>query len=134
MGVLGYSFGVIDWKKEELEDLDSKVRKVMTMNNAFYKHSDVDRLYISREKGGKGMININDNWQRMCLSTLEYILRSKTVQGIAMKYYFMQRKEGTLLQQGENIIDELDIALKITDDNVKIAVHFVGWSPQKSLY
>ena len=32
----------------------------MSMNSAFYKHSDVDRLYVSREKGGKGITRIKD--------------------------------------------------------------------------
>ena len=116
VGVLGYSFGVIGWTKQELENIDSKVRKIMSMNSTFYKHSDVDRLYMSREKGGKGMISSKDYWQRMCLSTLGYILRSRTVQGKAIKQYYMLKKEGALLQQGENSIDELYISLSITEE------------------
>ena len=132
LGVLGYSFGVIGWTNQELENIDIKVRKIMTMNGAFFKNSDVDRLYISREKGGKGMLNIRDYWQRMCLSTLVYILRSRTVQGKAIKQFYMHKKEGTLLQQGENVIDELDTSMSITEEGkimqneVELMTHQIG--------
>ena len=48
--------------------------------------------YMFQEKGENGMINIKDYWQRMYLSTLGYILKSKTVQGRAIKNYYMQKK------------------------------------------
>ena len=44
VGVLSYSFGVINWTKVELEELDIRVRKEMTMNKAFNKHSDSSDL------------------------------------------------------------------------------------------
>ena len=58
VGVLSYSFGVINWTKVELEEMDIRVRKEMTMNKAFNKHSDTDRLYLARNRGGKGLICI----------------------------------------------------------------------------
>ena len=32
-------------------------RKVLTMNGAFHSKSDVDRLYVSREDGGRGLMS-----------------------------------------------------------------------------
>ena len=32
IGVKRYSGGIIDWPKEELQDMDQKTRKIMTMN------------------------------------------------------------------------------------------------------
>ena len=46
IGVLSYSFGVINWTKVELEEMDIRVRKERTMNKAFNKHSDTNRLYL----------------------------------------------------------------------------------------
>ena len=46
VGVLSYSFGVINWTKVELEEMDIRVRKEMTMKKAFNKHSDTDRLHL----------------------------------------------------------------------------------------
>ena len=45
VGVLSYSFGIIDWTKVKLEEMDIRVRKEMKMSKAFNKHSETDRLY-----------------------------------------------------------------------------------------
>ena len=68
--VLSYSFGVINWTKIELEEMDIRVRKEMTMNKAFNKHSDIDRLYLPRNRGGKGLICIQDFCERTCVSII----------------------------------------------------------------
>ena len=119
IGVLSYSFGVINWTKVELEEMDIRVRKEMTMNKAFNKHSDIDRLYLPRNRGGRGLICIKDFCDRMCVSTLGYVLLSKTIQGRTIKEHYMNKKEGTLLQKAENIVNafELDV-LFTTEGNI----------------
>ena len=47
----------VRWTKEELKTLDLMTRKVLTMNGAFYSKRDVDRLYVSREDGGRGLLS-----------------------------------------------------------------------------
>ena len=43
----------VRWAKEDLKTLDIMTRKVLTMNGAFHSKRDVDRLYVSREDGGR---------------------------------------------------------------------------------
>ena len=43
------------------------------------------------------------------MSTLGYILQSKTVQGRTVKEHYMNKKEGTLLQNSENIVNALEL-------------------------
>ena len=48
-----------------MEDLspvtaDVKTRKTMTMHGAFQIKSSVDRLYLKRKDGGRGLISITD--------------------------------------------------------------------------
>ena len=57
VSVLRYGAGIIRWTKEELKTLDRTTRKVLTMNGAFHPKSDVDRLYVSRVIGGRGLIS-----------------------------------------------------------------------------
>ena len=47
----------VKWTKEELKTLDLMTRKVLTKNSAFHSKRDVDRLYVSREDGGRGLIS-----------------------------------------------------------------------------
>ena len=67
IGVLSYSFGVINKTKVEIEEMDIRVRKEMTMNKAFSKHSDTGRLYLPRNRGGRGLICIQGFCDRMCV-------------------------------------------------------------------
>ena len=62
-----YCFGLIKWTKSELKNLDVDVRKIMAMNKGFKKHSDVDRLFLQRKIGGRGLVCIKDFYDRMCV-------------------------------------------------------------------
>ena len=39
-------YGGIKWNVAELDEMDRKTRKIMTMNKEFHPKSDVDRLYV----------------------------------------------------------------------------------------
>ena len=56
--VIRYTAGVIDWTRLELDDLDRKTRKLMTIHHAVHPQSDVDRLYLPRQRGGRGLLQI----------------------------------------------------------------------------
>jgi len=58
--VVTYSFNVINWKLSELRRLDSKTRKYLTMNRMHHPRADVDRLYVKRKEGGRGLIQIEN--------------------------------------------------------------------------
>ena len=55
--ILRYSAGVVEWKTNELKVLDRKTRKMMTLYGALHPKSDVDRVYLARQKGGRGLIS-----------------------------------------------------------------------------
>ena len=46
----------VRWTKVELKTLDRMTRRVLTMKGAFLLKCDVDRLYVSTEDGGRGLI------------------------------------------------------------------------------
>jgi hypothetical protein len=56
VAVLRYGGGIVKWCKTELEKMDRKTRKMLTMYGALHPKSDVDRLYLTRKKGGRGLI------------------------------------------------------------------------------
>ena len=55
VALLRYGAGIIKWNKEELQNLDRKSRKLLTLYGALHPKSDVDRLYLPRSKGGRGL-------------------------------------------------------------------------------
>ena len=50
----------MDWTREELDVLDRKTRKLMTMHGAHHPNADIDRLYMKRSSGGRGLIGVKD--------------------------------------------------------------------------
>ena len=58
VAIFRYGTGIIQWKASELEDLDRKSRKTMTIFGGLHPKSDVDRLYVKRKEGGRGFISV----------------------------------------------------------------------------
>ena len=58
VAILRYGTGIIQWKASELEDLDRKSRKTMTIFGGLHPKSDVDRLHVKRKEGGRGFISV----------------------------------------------------------------------------
>ena len=48
-----YDARILKWNTDELKSLDKRTRKFMTMHGALHPKCDVDRVYLSREIGGR---------------------------------------------------------------------------------
>ena len=48
---------MVEWKTDELKVLDRKTGKLMTLYSALHPTSDVDRVYVAGQKGGRGLIS-----------------------------------------------------------------------------
>ena len=55
-----YSWPFLKWTWEELKQMDQRTRKLMIMHKALHPRDDVDRLYVSRKQGGRGLASIED--------------------------------------------------------------------------
>jgi len=56
--VLRNSFGVINWRIEEMKKIGRKSRKMLTMYKMLRPKADIDRLYVKRKEGGRGLVQI----------------------------------------------------------------------------
>ena len=54
--ILRFGTGILKWNKNELQEIDRKTRRFMTMNKELHPRNDVARLYVSRKNGGRGLI------------------------------------------------------------------------------
>ena len=52
--------GILDWTIEEIEGIDKKTRKILCLSGSFHRNSDIDRLYIKRKDGGRGLKRFED--------------------------------------------------------------------------
>lgn len=74
--VLRSSSGIVNWKKDEREELDRGTSKMLAAERAFTMSRDVNRLYLPRKEGGKGLMNIEGTNNKVWRRTLA---RSETV-------------------------------------------------------
>ena len=73
---ISYGFQVLDWSITELEDIDRQTRNVLRKNHMLHNISDVDRLYVSRRNGGRGLLNITDLYKCQIITYSQYLHQS----------------------------------------------------------
>ena len=111
---LNYSFGVIKWTKFELDEIDRKMRKIIAKYACMNLHSNTDRLYLNRKKGGKGLLNIHHMHNRTLCSLVTYIFNAKSVHAKLIKEFWISKSDGTLLKKAEDIIFNANINVSFT--------------------
>lgn len=56
--ILTNTFGVLNWTNTDLDNLDRKVRTTMTKHRIHHPHASINRLYLPRSRGGRGLKNL----------------------------------------------------------------------------
>ena len=113
---LTYTFGTIKWRQNELKDLDVAVRKILSKNGCHNIHGNCERLYMDRVDGGKGMLKIQDIHNRSLVSLVAYIFNANSEHAKLVRDHWIGKKEGSTLKVAEDIIEDLDLGIKFTDE------------------
>ena len=71
-----YSFGIIDWKILGVKKIDTKTRKLLNMQNMLHPKVDVERLYIPRKDGERGLIDVKTAFKTVTIG-LDHYLKHK---------------------------------------------------------
>jgi len=71
--VLRYSFGIVNWHQEKLQKLDRKTRKLLTIHGQHHPKADVDRLYVQRKQGGRGLMQLEAAHAVEMTKLVEYV-------------------------------------------------------------
>ena len=75
ISVMGYGAGILKWNTDELKNLGRKTIKFLTMRGVLHPKSDVDKVYLSREIGGRGLISC-EGCIRIEKNSLEWYVRN----------------------------------------------------------
>ena len=71
--VLTYSFGKLEWRKSEIENMDRKTRKLLAMHGLHHPKGDVSRLYIRRRNLGRGLVQLMSAYSWSMVNLSDYI-------------------------------------------------------------
>jgi len=100
VSLLRYSAAFFDWTKAEVEQLDRRTKKIMTMHNGLPPKSNVDRLYLPKKDGGRGLLGVEDTVHIALASLQRYVKSSK------------ERLLSSLATLEDDEINELEVDLK----------------------
>ena len=102
--VVRYGAGILNWTAQELKAMDTKTRKLMRINGVHHPQGDVDRLYVSRQLGGRGLQSIEEAVRREENALTTYEDKSLDPEIVKLKEFFV--KDKVLL--GEEIDKDTD--------------------------
>ena len=116
--VINPTFGIIDWNIEDLKEIDIRIRKIMSMNSSFHPNSDVDRLYIPRYQGGRGLKSVQTLYECRIASLYSHLEVHKDRNAV-MNYIYQQEidhsiRVGRELMSNNNITITPDEKPRVT--------------------
>ena len=71
--VLRYSFGIIISHHKELQKLDRKMRKLLTIHGQHHPKTGVDHLYVPRKWGGNCLMQLEEAYAVEITKQVEYV-------------------------------------------------------------
>ena len=78
--VVLYSYGIINWKLNEIQDLDKMTRKQLCMNWMLAKKADVDRIYLPSQEGGRSLMNLEKEYNATMVGLHKYMMNKEDSQ------------------------------------------------------
>ena len=108
--VITPTIGILDWTIQEIRDIDIKTRKILSMNASFHPNSDIDRLYIQRKNGGRGLRSIETMYESRSISLRQHLNRNRNRNQIMQYLYDQESSE--VMRVGKELLNKYNI-----DDN-----------------
>ena len=65
--------GILNWTRKESEDLDKANRRIMCYTGNLHMRSDINRIYVPRKQGGRGLASIEDTFTSRIVALANYI-------------------------------------------------------------
>ena len=111
------TFGILNWTKDEIHQIDVQTRKILTYTGNFHRNSSVDRLYTLRNDGGRGLNSIYDIFVTRLIALHTHLLDTSRVN----KYIqlVMHHEENHLVR----ISNEFRSAMKVNNIETNVSSH-----------
>ena len=110
--VLRYSFGIINWRTEEIKKkkIDRKTRKMLTVYKIHHPKADIDRLCVKRKGGGRGLLQIEAAYKAEIINIAEYLntnYKEDQFVNIVKSHESTQPNMNSVLKTAAKITEEL---------------------------
>ena len=109
------TFGILNWTKEEVEQIDIKTRKLLTLSGNFHRNSSPDRLYSPRMNEGRGLSSVLDVFVVRMISTSIHLEHASHNNRYLME---VKRHEKDRLLRTSSLLQD-SLRLTIEDEDAK---------------
>ena len=110
--------GILDWSKQEIRDIDTATRKILAMTGSLNKKSDIDRLYVKRDQGGRGIISIEDRYCIRMISLHEHLEQVKHQNHYLMKV--IEHEKNNIVRLSNEFKEEFnELASQLVSEGVE---------------
>ena len=119
--VILYSYGVIDWKLDEIQNLDRMARKQLCMNQMLGKWADVDKIYLPCQEGGISLINLEKEYKAKMIGLQTYMVNKDDVQIKAVLRHQNSKTLHSVPKEAVKYLTEAGTTDDMTNDHGKTA-------------
>ena len=92
--VMTYSYGIVNWTEAEIKTTDRVTRSALTASGFHHPKASVNRLYMKRGDGGRGLVSCEDMHGRSMCDLARYMSTSP-IDRISLLYQYHQQKPTT---------------------------------------
>jgi hypothetical protein len=104
--VLRYSFGIINWRLEEIKQIDRKTRKMLTIYKMHHPKPDIHKLYVNRKEEGRGLVQIEAAYKTEIINIPKYL--NTTYKGDRFVNIFLKTmKANSIIKSAAKITEDL---------------------------
>ena len=118
--VITYSFNIINWQLKEIKKLDTKTRKLLTAERMHHPKADVERMYLPRKIGGRGLTQLEMAYKTTTVGLNTYLQKTEDALLTLVYQHERNKKLYSVQKEAEKYVREINIPEVIRKENEKI--------------
>jgi len=107
--VVTYSFNIINWQLKEVKKLDTKTRKLLTSERMHHPKADVERIYLPRKIGGRGLTQLEMAYKTTTVGLNAYLKTTEDALLVLVHQHEKNKKLFSTAKEARRYIQELNI-------------------------
>ena len=118
--VATYAMNVCKFTVAELKELDQIIKKELRVKNMLGRQASNERLYLKRERGGRGLKSLRDAYRETRLRVACYMAKS-TNRWIREAWKREENKEeNAIVSESISTMEEVGVRLRFADNSIRL--------------
>jgi hypothetical protein len=107
--VVQYSYNIINWTLQDIKRMDVKTRKLLTSHNMHHPKADIERLYLPRNEGGRGLISLEMSYKTTTIGLEAYLDATTDWMMTLVKNHENKKSKYSIIKEAKKFKNELSL-------------------------